>query len=381
MRRALSIALVLAVALAGWCAPAPAPDSRTYSVTVLGDLHFDADPPETYHSALMAKHTPKDMPNHFREFKRNAHMWREGGLSRRMVAASAACVTPDTAFAIQLGDIIQGDCESDDIHKKMLTDMARFLKGEYPSHLPLAIVAGNHDIRSGRTWRAAEKSFADFSSEWHGKELRALRSDDTPTGTDFVFRQGPDIFFVFDFNDTLASTNAKAQRVHFKRQMELLKANKAERYTFVFSHGPVLPFASARVNRWFLLGSPALDDERRALRAELASRNAIALSGHTHRLEFKDAEFPEGRITEYTLSSVMASGDKDMPPGPNVKAVSPENYNVKDKSLREEYAPYMRRYRYAVGAGHAKLRISDEEVCLDYYDRDSTNVTETINLR
>ena len=116
-----------------------------YSVSVLGDMHYDAFPPEKFHATALAKWKPKGAhPARLKEFERNAEMWQD--ICGRILASSSACVRPDAAFALQLGDMVQGDCESDELHTRMLAEATDLLGKAYP-HLPIVSVCGNHDIR------------------------------------------------------------------------------------------------------------------------------------------------------------------------------------------------------------------------------------------
>ena len=365
---------------AGDCLGLPAADGRTYSVAVLGDLHYDTAPDTVYHAKFIELfRAAKKHPARFKEFVRNAKMW--AGPSRRLLAASGACATGDTALVLQMGDLIQGDCNDFTVHRRMLDETAARMKADYPSGLPFVTTCGNHDVREGGKGRdlAATPVYSEFAREFHRKELgsRVCGAIDAST---FAFRQGPDLYLVLDFNQG-------------KRQAELVKrileANKDVRYTFVVTHGGVFPFDSWNC-RWFYLGKPADNALRREMRAVLAARNAIVLCGHTHHLELKEAKFAEGTITEMTMNSVPCKTHGGEFPGvPENVREGAANYGrvdwvAKDAStaaLFGEYQQFMTRYYLADAAGHAKMRVSDAGVWFDYYGRDSQKVTKTFKLR
>lgn len=365
---------------AGDCLGLPAADGRTYSVAVLGDLHYDTAPDTVYHAKFIELfRAAKKHPARFKEFVRNAKMW--AGPSRRLLAASGACATGDTALVLQMGDLIQGDCNDFTVHRRMLDETAARMKAAYPSGLPFVTTCGNHDVREGGKGRdlAATPVYSEFARDFHRKELgsRVCGAIDAST---FAFRQGPDLYLVLDFNQG-------------KRQAELVKrifeANKDVRYTFVVTHGGVFPFDSWNC-RWFYLGKPADDALRREMRAVLAARNAIVLCGHTHHLELKEAKFAEGTITEMTMNSVPCkTHGGEFPSVPENVREGAANYGrvdwvAKDAStaaLFGEYQPFMTRYYLADAAGHAKMRVSDAGVWFDYYGRDSQKVTKTFKLR
>ena len=376
---------------AGGCAGLRGAESRAYSVSVLGDCHYDAAPDTLYHSRFIVlfKGT-KQHPMRFKEFVRNAKMW--AGPSREILSASGRCVTADTAMVLQMGDLIQGDCNDFAVHRRMLEDTARLMKSAYPDSLPFVTTCGNHDIREGGKGRnfAAAKPYAEFARDFHRKELgnRLRGTVEEPT---FAFRQGPDLYLVVDFNFAEKTTGSVRR---------LLDENRDVRHTFIVTHGGVFPFDCWDC-RWFYLGGvhnsykdsrtdSATDAQRREMRALFASRNAIVLCGHTHHLELKEAKFPEGVITEMTMNSMPGkSNGGEFPSEPEVVREGAARYGdadwVKDSpevaALFNVYRPFMRRYYLANAAGHARMRVSDEGVWFDYSGRGSTEVTKTFRLR
>ena len=375
----------------GGCAGLRDAESRMYSVAVLGDCHYDTAPDTVYHSRFIELFRgTKQHPMRFKEFVRNAKMW--AGPSREILSASGRCVTADTAMVLQMGDLIQGDCNDFAVHRRMLEDTARLMKSVYPDSLPFVTTCGNHDIREGGKGRnfAAAKPYAEFARDFHRREL-GDRACGAIGGSTFAFRQGPDLYLVMDFNPA-ETTTALVRRI--------LDGNRDVRYTFIMTHGGVFPFDSWEC-RWFYLGGshgtgrnprvdPKADAQRREMRALFASRNAIVLCGHTHHLELKEARFPEGVITEMTMNSMPGKSlGGEFPAVPEVLREGAGSYGDIDwvkgtpeiAALFAEYKPFMQRYYLANAAGHARMRVSDEGVWFDYYGRGSTEVTKTFRLR
>ena len=365
--------------------------SDRYSVAVLGDTHFDADPATVYHSRFIADYAKAGLhPGKFREHRRNGLMWK--GSCREIVRASAETVRDDAAFVLHLGDLVQGDCCDGTVHRRMLEDAWRYFKGEYGAALPFVTVCGNHDVRDP-DGHEAERVYADFmplrmAAELGGRAVRPIAS------TDFVFRQGPDLFFVFDFNDNkeVKVREPTVSHARFLRQRQLLLENRAARHTFVVVHGGVFPLDKHSDFRWFWLGDPRQADERREMMRLLAERNAIVLCGHQHVLSLKDAAFPQGRITEFTMNTVFyGHGMKENPAVPEVVyddpakfgSLSGENewWKGADARIHDEYRPHLRRCYHAKGAGHAVLRVSDAGVAVDYCGHAARTPTETFVLR
>ncbi len=378
----VSVALLLAVTLLA--AEAFAASGDDYSVTVLGDLHYDGLTPEKFHSNFFEKYGSTISTNRRKEFARNARMWADS--SKRMLAASGKCVGPDTAFVLQLGDLVQGDCESDSVHTQMLSEAISVLEATYPG-LPIVTVCGNHDIREGKRLQGATKAYCQFMLPYLTQQLASFRSN-AVAKTTFSFRKGPDLWIVADYN--------YAGR-HFPTLKKLLAANTDARYTFFVTHATVLPpdiSPKTSVRRGFFLASTLTDKHRRELRALLAKRNAIVLCGHLHSLECKDWQGDGGRITEMICNSVIGrSAKEDIPAEPEVIFDSPANYGAwpagtvtnattaSIDALFDEYRPGLKARYTARGAGHYVLHVSDAGVSVDYYGRDATTPTKTFVLR
>lgn len=331
-----------------------APGARgTYSVALLGDTHFDSTDPGFYHRGPRAKH-------HLAEHQRNAAMWRER--MPRLLKASSAAVRPDTAFVLQLGDLVQGDCYSPDCHRRQLTDMTALLGKIYGPRLPFVTVVGNHDIRG----RGARKVYDETMPP------RIGRAVGQPVGsTTFAFRQGPDVFIAVDFN---------APRPNLDRIKHLLAQTADARHTFVVSHGPVIPSGASR---WFLYGKRADAAKRRELRDLLAARHAIVLAGHTHKLEYYDFRPPQGRITQLVANSVWTA------PGhtridvidKGASAYGKRLVTKQTTDLVAEYRPFVTKYLYAAAAGHYRLNVSDTRVSVDVFCADARRPSRTVVLR
>ena len=344
---------------------------RSYSVPVLGDIHFDSPDPKFYHANYTHSTSKKRYMAHLAEHVRNSEMWKER--LPRLVRASAACVRKDAALALQMGDLVQGDCGDAATHRRMLEDAFSFVKGAYGGNLPLVTVAGNHDIRGDMKGDGAKATLEKWLPETMSKELGILVK-----GTTFSFRHGPDVFIVVDFNEP---------RPDFALVKRLLAESEDARYTFLVSHGPTIPSGQMR---WFLLGKKKRDEERRELRTLLARRNAIALGGHTHNLEFVDCTFPEGRLTQFVFNSVWARPEWETPQilGDGTAAFGNHGFTKEnvlgaaaDRGLVEEYMPFVKDYLFAVAAGHYRLDVSDAGVTVTFYGGDATTPWRTFRLR
>ena len=129
---------------------------RSYSVPVLGDIHFDSPDPKFYHANYTHSTSQKRYKAHLAEHVRNSEMWKER--LPRLVRASGACLRKDAAFALQMGDLVQGDCGNAAMHRQMLDDAFGLVKGAYGGKMPLVVASGNHDIRGDMKGDGARKT-------------------------------------------------------------------------------------------------------------------------------------------------------------------------------------------------------------------------------
>lgn len=339
---------------------------------VLGDIHFDSPDPKFYHTDYTHSTSQKRYKAHLAEHVRNSEMWKER--SPRLVRASGACLRKDAAFALQMGDLVQGDCGNAATHRRMLDDAFAFVKGAYGGNLPLVTVAGNHDIRGDMKGDGARKTMEKWMPQTMSKEIGV-----PVAGTTFSFRQGPDVFIVIDFNEP---------RPNLATIKRLLEESKDARYTFIVSHGPVIPSGQTR---WFLMGGKKRDVERKELRSLFARRNAICLCGHTHKLEFYDCEFPEGRISQFVFNSVWSKPEWGTTKvlGEGAAAYGRHRFGdagnglgaKSDAELLAEYTSAVRGYCFAEAAGHYRLEVSDAGVSVAFYGGDATTPSRTFQLK
>lgn len=358
-----------AFALSGGCRALCGSSGYCYSVSVLGDVHFDAVERDVYHSKYRPE-LPWKAKVCEREFKRNAEMWRDR--LPRLIRSAAAVRTSDAAFLLQLGDMIQGDCCDKALHRKMLEDAEKACRCGF-GDLDFRMVCGNHDIREMVT-RDGGAAF----DEWSGKP------------SVWSVQEGPDVWIFVDF-----------MRPDVDAIFAELKKSEGCRYLFFVSHAPVSPSDNWGFY-WFLLGDdPKLDVVRRRLRRELTRRNAIVLAGHVHCTSLMEWKTCDGVLTQFTANSVWTRPEQMSAP---LAADDPASFgslyvrrNASDKpdeydgkytvrtreeslALMAEYAD-MTTYMRWNDAGHYRLEVSSDAVYMLFYAGDSREVTRRFKLR
>ena len=334
-----------------------AQDSSSYSIVLLGDTHFDTEPASVYHSNYNEK---VEWLNRVQraEFARNGEMWRER--CPRLMDRASRLITKDTRMAIQMGDLIQGDCGKGEVHQQMLEDVMNDFKHRL-GDLPLVTVVGNHDIRGTDAESVYKNYMPKRMSEELGKNIEK---------TTFGFWIGNDAYIVVDFN---TPDDNELER--------LLEEAKSARYTFVIVHGPVLPFDSSSC-RWFLYGSENDTAKRRHFRRLFAQRNIICLCGHTHWTGISDWWGDGGRITQFNANSVWSIPEKGKYTittqdaktyGELRKNTKHDNGSaIKDESaLFAEYRKGLRKYIVSPSAGSYRMNVSRLGVTIDFYAGDS----------
>ncbi len=374
-----------------------APRRSAYSVPLLGDVHYDRPPIDVFHSEFRAMHKTDGMFDSYRgEFESFSSMWGQGGMSFALIAASGKARRPDAAFALQLGDLIEGDCESSADHARMLSDALALMKRTY-GDIPFLTVAGNHDVRKGAHRQGEFENYRRDICAWHSRELARVVDDLT-----FSFWNGPDLWIIADYN-----------RPNARLVEKLLSEGLGARYTVFCSHGAVLTNGNRNPRGWFFLGRPQYsvttgrrlsedelmaeipvwDAARRRVRRLLAARNAIVLSGHSHRLELRDWYGDGGRITEFVMNSVTRTvKGKDIPGTPVVVGDKPSDFGRcrvgptarPDAAVDALYAEYefgMKRYYTADATGHAELLFTYSGVRANFYGLGSSRPCATFDIR
>ncbi len=357
MRMALFFAAVLAL-LCGCRNP-------EYSIVLMGDLHYDK---AEFHDLEVMKFKPhmdyiegtknKDgnfsLRNHtlwttasknisHKNIKLNEKMW-EKDVPQILDDAAAAARQNNSYFAVQLGDMIHGDCGRLDLHKKNLQGVINELDRRFDQKVFL--VCGNHDTRGPygqEAWDAVVMPY-----------LKGLTGNFSEKGTNYFVRIGKDLFYFHDLMNP---------DVDFMEQVFI--ANADARYTFFFTHVVVLPMDRGSFN-------DILSDDFHRVFALLESRNAIVLCAHTHRIALTEYRNPENgrQITQFVLNSTVRQPEIQQNFKPDTaaerKTFQPEAFY---KELWKKYFDgRLKTLIHSNGAGYALLRISGSGVFVEYHN-------------
>ena len=316
----------------------------SYDVMVLGDLHFDG----------MEYHTSKAVTEaRARERVRNCTMWKEA--TPKLLAAAAKQMNKDIPFVIQAGDFTQGDCDTFELHEKMIRDGFAKVKSYFPNH-KLLPVRGNHDVRmlKGNSGTPTIRALFPLIAKELGVEK--------VTGT-YSVRQGKDLYIFFD-----AFLPKKQSLQSLKK---VLADNPDTRYTFFITHLPVLNCCT---------GNPAwLVKDYKSVRDLLLERNAIIIAAHTHIPSLIQAKRNGKQLTQVVVTSV----GKDWIPGSKpeinisgfdkycqkvgLKRIASKRFKPSFDDMKSFELPVFEILKYKTCVGFAKLKVSDAGVDIEYY--------------
>lgn len=336
------------------------PENRlpgTYSFLMFGDMHFDKLPYSTYHSAILADH-----PERMDYFNGTGYgeNWAEGGRMERLLAAARMARRPDTAFALQLGDLCQG-------YRSDLTmdgDAFATVKSALGGDLSLRLVAGNHECINSTTYCYPPLKPADYRAWLAARMTEEIGTD--ISSSNFWYRQGPDLWIHCDFtaSDATILDNVNAA----------LAANANARYKFVITHGPAIPTDSKWYYQPLCMDSAA---NRRTLRGILLANDVIVFGGHVHMTELEECVTDEGRITQVVASSVFGKEAQGTyaPKWSDPSRFGDNGTDAERLAVLNEYKPALVRYIYADTAGFFRVEVSPQGVVARLFPGSATTPT------
>lgn len=346
--------------------PLPQPAARAagdYSAIVIGDTHYDRAPEAVYHAAYPGTGVDARLCAIQRaEFARNGEMW--ASRIPRLLAAAKKARRPDTAFAVQVGDLIQGDCNDGKVHARMATDAFGEIKCSLGGDLPLHVVVGNHDVRNG-----CRDDAAGFFRSWLAERMTAELAQPVKS-SNFAKVHGPDLWIYVDFT---------APNLKFIERT--LAANSPVRYTFLVTHGPAIPSDNDWYG-WILFGY-GRHEERRALRKLLLRHDVIVVAGHIHTTELTECVTDDGRITQIIANSVWKE-ERLATVAPQYTTPGQYGSGQKSQAGRDylgEYRPALTRHFRSAAAGFFRLDVSASGVQAHFFGGDAATPAFTWKIR
>lgn len=333
---------------------------RAYDVLVLGDTHYD--------SPGVRREADKLSEARRKELNRNLERWRENVPA--VLKAAGARSARDVAFAVQLGDLIQGDCGSEELQAKAFREALDAVNRDLK--VTLYPVKGNHDIRGAGAQAAYDRVMLPYLDKAVGA------GSAVPGGAHYVKRFDKDLFIFFD-----------SMRPDIDFVEEALKRNPDARYVFFLTHLPVIPCAGGSPD-WIVFGRPDRSEERRKLLSLLAGRNAVVLCAHIHRTTLFRYRSPEGTITQLSSFSLPANLSEKFaetyePDGSKFfksKAVSNAMRKKEVRNVLSDFKEELVSFgEYRPGAGFNILSADDGGVTVQLYFGACTKPVKVLKLR
>ena len=271
LRRMGLWAISIAVFCFAWQSSGEEAKPASYQVTVLGDVHFDGAEFHTGAPVSAAR---------ARERKRNFTMWE--GKSRQLLETAGKQTAKTSAFAVQLGDITQGDCETQELHAAMFRAAFAAVKAPF-ADIPLLVVKGNHDVRGAKKQNDPVPA-AQALLPAVAKELGVSALADG----NYAYRKDKDLFIAVDGLIPGKKVTAFVRKT--------LAEHADARYVILMTHLPVLP-VSVGSPFWLLPGW-------QEVAAMLETRKAVVLAAHTHLFSVTERKTEKGRLVQLVTTSM-----------------------------------------------------------------------------
>ena len=264
MKKELCVILILSTLFS-----VQAAEDHKYKVMILGDIHYDSA--EFHQQEAPSKALKK-------ERIRNYEMWK-GPSVKLLESAGKRAKSESCVFAIQMGDIAQGDADTPELLGKMLEKAFRTVKSYFPD-IPLLAVKGNHDIRGYR--KTIQRPADNVLMGLVTKELGAGK------GSSWTFRKGKDLYIGID------GFRPEKQCIAFVKKA--LQDNPDTRYVFLVTHLPLIP-ATVHSPFWNLPGNFEIADL-------LEKRKTVILAGHTHSFSIVSRKSRNGKLIQLVSTSL-----------------------------------------------------------------------------
>lgn len=323
-----------------------------FSFLLLGDTHFDRI--EHHDLEWMKQHFAKDIPQ-VESYCRHTKEVLPGLL--KAAKSRLATAEPATAFALHVGDLIEGICGNKELATRHCIEGWDFFK-QAKLGVPLLMTKGNHDI----TGPGAREAYNDVLLQRTAKEL----GRESLERTSYSFRQGDNLFAAFDTYDSEAVD-----------WLETLARENEFRRLFVLMHLPVVPY-NARAN-WRVYWHPRHAERRQRLVDLFGRHRAIVLCGHLHKYSLLVRRCKTGKFVQLAVSSVMKDTHRNRQPalsevadyGPQLTELEPQfstDTLADRKKVLAAERPFIEHFEYSQTSGFAMLSVSENDVEASLYD-------------
>jgi hypothetical protein len=350
----------------GLTLPAGAADERNpasgFCFALLGDLHLDR---LEHHDMEWLR---REKPNDVAQVESYSRITREvaPGLFEELREQIAA--RKDTAFAVHIGDFVEGLSGTPERARTHCRDAISFLR-QAKLGTPFLFCKGNHDVAGPGAAEAFDEVLLPFLAGEARQELKTAS---------YVMEHSGALFVYYDAysRDSLAWLE------------KTLQGRQAQHLFFVI-HPPVVPFGAR--STWHVFAHERQQDERTRLLNLLGRHGAIVLCGHLHKFGTVVRKTDEGAFVQLMVSSVIpnpgtvprdeVSGVDRY--GPDLlrlePSFQPDTAELRRKLLLSE-APFVRQFEYADAPGYAIVEVAGSRVSAAIYSGLGRRLWKTIDL-
>ena len=356
-----------------WTRAAEGSDDRFFFV-LLGDLHFDR--PE-HHDMEWVR---KDKPNDIRQIENYCRISKEVSpvlfdKVRKTIAELNAAPETRVAFVLQVGDLVEGLCGSEELSMRQNTEALAFVRGAGLG-APFLFTKGNHDVTGPGAVAAFGQAFHPFLTA----QARAVNPGSAEVkSASFTVDRGNAQFVFFDAYDSNRSLE----------WFEAVVARRKAEHLFVIVHPPVVPYGAR--STWHIFAHPKEQLRREKLLALLGDQQALVIGGHIHKFNTLNRRAGKGRFAQFALSSVLSA------PTARAKDVltGVENYNADQikvepgfspaneaerRAIYDVERPFVNAFEYADLPGYAVVTVDRSRVIVRMYAGTTRELWRTIDL-
>jgi hypothetical protein len=363
----------LAGSLAGQT-PARPDRGDAFSFLLLGDLHFDRM--EHHDLDWLKKFKPRDQS----QIENYTRLTREVtpvlfATLRETLKELNADATTKPSFVLQVGDLVQGLCGSEELAARQNREAVEFLDQALPN-TPFLFTKGNHDV----TGEGAPAAFAKVFHPYLTRQVQSLQAGtETIQSGRYTVEHGGALFCFFDAYDRESLA-----------WLEAVLAKRTARHCFVIIHPPVVPYGAR--STWHLYAREDQRVQREKLLGLLGQNHAIVLGGHIHKFNVLERTTPGGgRFVQLAVSSIIKEpcpDPKDLLSGlaaytgDQVKIeprFSPET-EAERRAVYDRERDHVKSFSYADLPGYAAIRVDGDLVSADIYTGTTRRLWRTVEL-
>ena len=326
-----------------------------YRITFLGDIHYDG--PE-YHITPLSERAAKI---HFTQWK---------GTSQQVLAAAAEQSIETAPFIVQLGDMIQGDCDNAECQGAAFRDAFALVKKRFPGKKLLSVL-GNHGYRGKQdTSQSPDRYLVPLLKNELGKDALI-------DGTNYAVKYGKDLYIFYDLRKENSGRFVK----------DVIENTSDVRHIFFISHLPMFPCS---------IGNPGwVVPQFKELIPLLAKHKAIVVCAHIHsfsHIVYKSANGALPQITVTSMGREWLKGDINKIRYNSFdewkKNIKPHFFTLPRYKWSIENLSYFKNedfLRYQIGflepSGFVQLEVQDGKVTANIYIDNSGKPAKSVVLK